>query len=127
MDTSMGNNFAREIVDDLSVQRMQENVGREFDKQSNSGISSGCLSSGTTLISNGIYKVDHQLGREPIGFFLMSQVNASSLYCEIVENPDSNSPAEKTKTIFLKFSDKAQASSGVSPSADPGVFRVFVY
>lgn len=123
----MGNNFAREIVDDLSVQRMQESVGREFDKQSNSGISSGCLSSATTLISNGIYKVDHRLDREPIGFQLMSQASASSFYCEIVENPDSDSPVEKTKTLFLKFSDKSLAIDGISPPADPGVFRVFVY
>lgn len=128
MDISMANNsFSREYVDDISIQRMQENTAREFNKQASSGITSGAMSGTITTISDGIYKVEHLLNREAIGFMIVSQASASSFKAEMISNPTEGTPVDKTKTVFLKFSDYSTGADGIPAPATPGTFRVFLY
>lgn len=128
MDISMANNsFSREYVDDISIQRMQENTAREFNKQASSGITSGAMSGTITTISDGIYKVEHLLNREAIGFIIVSQTSASSFKAEMISSPTEETPADKTKTVFLKFSDYSIVTNGIPAIANPGTFRVFLY
>lgn len=128
MDISMANNsFSREYVDDISIQRMQENTAREFNKQASSGITSGAMSGTITTISDGIYKVEHLLNREAIGFIIVSQTSASSFKAEMISNPTEGAPVDKTKTVFLKFSDYSIVTNGIPAIANPGTFRVFLY
>lgn len=118
--------LAKEIVESLDTMRMQQNIDRKFRQQDSTGIKSGCMDSSNSVVSEGVYKINHKLGREPIGFMLVEQASASSLYCEVIENP-TGQPVDSLSVIFLKFTDKSQENNGVSPPGTPGVFRVFLY
>lgn len=119
--------LSREVLEDLSTERFQENVARELTKQSKEKAISGCIGSLYTKVSDGIYQVDHQLGREVSGFVITSQTSTKSLYAEVVDAPSASQGVDKTKTFFLKFTDKELVENGTDPTADPTAFTVFVF
>lgn len=109
MDTLMANNqrMSQEILDDLSNQRFQNNVSREFDKQKNTGIVEGCISGDKVAVAPNSWRVNHSLGREPIGFILMAQGSTTS--------------------IVAKMTNMTATTADISFSEDPTSFTAFFY
>lgn len=97
----------QEVLDDLSDQRFQGNVTREFDKQNNTGITSGCIGGDKVLIAENTWRVSHALGREAIGFTIVAQGSTTSLLCSMSKMTSSTSE--------IKF------------SGDPTSFTLFFY
>jgi len=75
--------FPREILDDISSQRFQDNVGRQLDKKS---AVHGCLGGTVTNLGSNTFKVEHSLGTPATSFFLLSHTTAGSIKSTLVSS-----------------------------------------
>jgi len=97
----------REVLDNLQVQRFQENVSRKVKEIAKEMfITSGCVAVKTS-VSGTVYSFSHSLGRVPNGYVIISQTSASSIM-STMQN------ATKT-SVEIKF------------ESDPTDAKIFVY
>ena len=75
--------LSREVLEDLSTERFQENVARELSRQSKSKALTGCISGEKTLIAENKWRVYHSLGIEPSGFVIIAQGSSSSILAKM--------------------------------------------
>jgi hypothetical protein len=98
--------FAREVLDDLPTQRLQENTAKAFSKMENA-LFEGCVGGTPSDEGNLSFKIEHSLGKEPKGYVITEQATASSI---------KSSLAQSTGTfVVIKF------------ESSPGAFKVFLY
>lgn len=105
----MANQLPLEQVDDLSVQRMQGNVARQFnniESKSGDGLS-GCLGGTQTSLGNNSFKVAHSLGNTPKNFVITSQSVSAS--------------------IKATMNNANGTDVTITWTASPGTFQVFLY
>jgi len=104
MFTGIKMSFIREVLDNVTDLRFQENVARKFDS---SASFIGCVGETPSDQGNNTFTVKHSLGKSASGFVILTQATSGSIKATLVKS-DSN-------TATLSFS-KA-----------PGSFTVFLY
>lgn len=98
-------NLPREYVEDISIQRMQENIARKFNSQNEQFI--GCMGGTQTSLGNNSWRIAHSLKREPKGFVLLTQTTAGS--------------------IFTKMINQSGTTADLVFDSNPGTFTVFFF
>lgn len=76
-------NLPREYVEDISIQRMQENIARKLDKKTQA---IGCLGGTVTALGNNTFEVTHSLGTPVTSFFLLSHTTTGSIKTTLVKS-----------------------------------------